>query len=72
MAKQTYVDAVVPQRSQGYGVIVGLTALAMVAGIALICLELNEYDWQFEAKTTPAQKVTPIPPPEAAAAKPGQ
>ena len=53
--------ALAPARSQGYGVIVGLTALAMVAGIVLICLELNEYDWQFEAKTTPAQRVERIP-----------
>ena len=69
MARQTYADAVVPQRSQGYGTILGLTALAMVAGIALICLELDDYDWQLEAKTTPAQKVTPIPAPELAPAQ---
>jgi hypothetical protein len=68
MAKQTYADAVVPQRSQGYGAILGLTLLAMLGGITLICLELREYDWQSEAKTTPAQKVTPIPAPEAAPA----
>ena len=67
MAKQTYA-AVTPQRSQGYGAILGLTVLAMLGGITLICLELNEYGWESEAKTASAQKVTPIPAPEVAPA----
>jgi hypothetical protein len=66
MPTKGYPDAVQPQRSQGYTPMLVLTALTMLAGVILLCVELTEYGWEFTAKGTPAQKVTPIPPPEAA------
>jgi hypothetical protein len=56
--------AEVTQRSHGYGVMLGFTLAAILAGILLIALEMNEYGWENQAKITPAPKVTPIPPPE--------
>jgi hypothetical protein len=46
----------------------GLTAFAMLVGIALLALDANEYDWQSEAKGGPTlslpkieRKATPAP-----------
>jgi hypothetical protein len=63
MAKQTYAT-VKPARSSGYGMILFLTLLAICGGIALICLEMNEYKWENQAKTSPLPKVDMKIPPE--------
>ena len=67
MAKSS---APTPARSHGYGKILGCTLVAILGGILLLCLEMNEYGWQREVKADPALKIPPLPPPEPAGAKP--
>jgi hypothetical protein len=68
MAKQTRPAPPKPQVTPGYFWILLLTCCAAVGGIGLIALEMGEYDWQNEAKVTPAPKVEPLEPPQKNAA----
>jgi hypothetical protein len=52
MARQRTVEG--PKRNDVYVGMLGLTAFAMLIGIALLALDANEYDWQSEAKAGPA------------------
>jgi hypothetical protein len=58
MARQRTVEA--PPRNDVYVGMLGLTAFAMLVGIALLALDANEYDWQSEAKGGPTLSLPKI------------
>ena len=79
MARQRTVEG--PKRNDVYVGMLGLTAFAMLIGIALLALDAGDYDWQSDAKAGPAlnlpkieRKVGPAPgegaPPAGGAAAP--
>ncbi|MCU0704164.1 MAG: hypothetical protein MUF18_09345 [Fimbriiglobus sp.] len=68
---RTNSAAVKPLVSRGYGKIIGLTFLAILAGCGLIAWELTaDYDWQLSAPRPAAVKIAPLPPVERTAPPP--